>query len=684
MLAGALLAAPGLGLTFALFRPGEASIPVRLALVVPFGYAFIGLSSLALALAGALTLSFFVPVYVVGTAAAWLVAFRRGGIHGQLRTWRSEISSERWPYLLALGLFLVLASARLTHTPLQNLYDQTPLRYWADGLELADAHGIPATSLQWGQLFLPTVSKVVLNAFNGTMSLFLGRGPLAPMGGLLLVLSLSLFLAGYALARELGLRLMAPLLVVLVFANRMIGNEALTEDLAKYRAENWGRLLLLAGVMLAVRSLRARDGPGSWRDAIVAGVLFGVCAGTHLVPLVVGVAMVTAYLIARMALDRRVRQPLARAAVLGGVALVLGLLVLASPRGDIGFQGTSAPQTYRTLAVELGFEPEWDPTLYLARNQVEQAPNEESHGFYRGPLYDYSEYARRVVGVSTSQTRYMWYLPAGAAISLAVLLLIGSRDLKALGLAALLAGLALLAGSLYFSYRFDVFVIAEFGPRRLFDYSSVPVLLLGLAAAEAALLWVGDRLPLRPGLRWRSTFAAAALVTAVVAAVTFPSTMGARDRKEGLASALGAMEWIRENVPCEGRILADRRTLATFETLTRRAGAIEGMGPYLRPDVLSSAVRQLLSAREFFLDPENGEEYLRQQGVAAVVLTGFHPLGGTLRVAEVDEDAIRSSPFLRLAVTAGPVRVYEVIGFDPAEARYPDVRTRPGYLCRPP
>src|SRR5262249_60124968 len=86
---------------------------------------------------------------------------------------------------------------------------------------------------------------------------------------------------------------------------------------------------------------------------------------------------------------------------------------------------------------------------------------------------------------------------------------------------------------------------------------------------------------------------------------------------------------IEKNVPCDGRILSDRRSLATFELLTRRAGVLEGMGPYLRPSVLVSAIRQMLAARQFFENPSAGYDYLRQNGVAAVVLTNDTvPIGG--------------------------------------------------------
>src|SRR5439155_25247359 len=98
----------------------------------------------------------------------------------------------------------------------------------------------------------------------------------------------------------LGLRFTAPLFVIFLFANRVIGNRELTADLTRYRAESWGRLLMLGAALLVVRALRSESFRERLRDAIPAGALFGVLAGTHLVPFVVGVTLVGSYAVGRM------------------------------------------------------------------------------------------------------------------------------------------------------------------------------------------------------------------------------------------------------------------------------------------------------------------------------------------------------------------------------------------------
>jgi hypothetical protein len=683
VVAVAFVAAPGVGLMFAMLSPGRASLPVRLAVVVPFGYAFIGAAGFVLALAHAMTRPSFFVLYAAGTAAAWLVGLRRHGIAEHVRAWRAEVAGERWPYLLGLLLVGGMAAVRLTYSGIFDLFDQTPLRYWADGLEIADAHRVPALSLQWGHLFPSTTSKVFLNCFNAAASFALGRGPVASMGALLFVTSMGVVVGAFALAREMGLRWTAPLLVLILFADRVRGNRELTSDLMRYKAEDVGRMLILVALVFVVRALRHERWRDARADALVAGALFGVAVGTHLVPVVVGVALATGYAVAWMVLRRTLIPVLRIGAVAAGAAVLVGGVVLFAPRGDIGFQGASNTAAYRALAAELHEPACWDPTLYLSQNVIEQPCHQFSAGFYNPPSYIYREFVRRTVGEGKVRTRYLILLPVGYAVAVVVLLVWGSADLKATAVAAAVFAALVLAATLYFSYRYGVYAIAQFGERRLFDYTGLPVAVLALGVFEVLIVRAAGRLPAAGGPRPWVAPVAAVLAFVVMAAVLLP-----RDRADGahdafLATALGPLSWIERNAPCQGRILADRRTLATFEVYTRRAGVLEGMGPYLRPDVLTAAIRSMLSARQFFLDPAVHEQYLRRQGIWAVVVTApGQPLGGALKVAHLDLAALDAAPFLRVVARSASVTVYRYTGYDPeAASTFPPVARLPGYGC---
>jgi hypothetical protein len=262
-----------------------------------------------------------------------------------------------------------------------------------------------------------------------------------------------------------------------------------------------------------------------------------------------------------------------------------------------------------------------------------------------------------------------------------IMLLWGPSHLKALALTSVMVALSLGAATLYFAYRYDVYVIAQFGLRRLDDYFPLPVILLVLGTMEIALALIAGRLSRFERARAWAIPVTAGVALAVIAALTFPKATPPSSRTPFLATGLDALAWIEREIPCEGAVLADRRTLATFETFSRHSGVLEGMGPYLRPDLLTTAIRKMLAAREFFLHPQTGQEFLRENNVAAVIVTR-QPLGGTLKVARTSALANDPPPFLQEAYRRPSVTVYRVLTFDPAASGLPDVTVQPGFHCR--
>jgi hypothetical protein len=139
-----------------------------------------------------------------------------------------------------------------------------------------------------------------------------------------------------------------------------------------------------------------------------------------------------------------------------------------------------------------------------------------------------------------------------------------------------------------------------------------------------------------------------------------------------LASMLPALDWIEHNVPCTGRVLADRRTLGAFEAATARVGVLEGAGPYFRIDVLRVALTTILEARRFLGDPDRYRDFLARNHVAAVVLTrsGGGPLGPR-PIRPVAWARFARAPFLERVVQTPAATVYRVTTFtggpDPPE-----------------
>ena len=595
------------------------------------------------------------------TAALVVMAVRRR-LGPQLRAFAARVRAELAP--LAGGAVVVcgIAVVRLGFSPDANFNAPVAFRYWADGLEIADAHRLPHLSFQWGSLFPPASSKVILNAFNGASSFVLGRDPLHALAPLLWIGSVGLVVALWAVGRELGLRVLAPLLPVVLVANRVVLNPEMTRDIDTYKAEAFGRMIAFAGLALALSALR--DGTGRRRRTVVAGALFGVAAGTHLVPLAVVSAVVVWFGLAGLALGRG-RVIVRTSGVLFGVAALVALAVLLLPRGDIGFEGVTAPGAYAT------FGPGFDPTTFLltGKRPPAGAATPSSRSSAR-PTDIVTRFFSEGLGIRASLAVSAMIAVAGLLVAVAMLLWF-PPTLRAVGLTAWGTALAFIVVAIVFGRGFHVMILAQFGRRRLSDYASLPWILVGLGVLEGGVAILAKRR------------AAVTVVAALVIVASVPFVWSARP-PSGAASrgarAIPVLAMVRRATGCDARILANRRTIATFESMTGRAGLVEGMAPYLRPSMLLRAVTVIEEAERFFHDPSAWRSVLSREDVGYVLLVDrsvpFGPLAGPI---DGSSAALDSAPFLRLTAADGPSRLYRVVGV-PLAPR-PGPGGRPGYRC---
>ncbi|MBI3647729.1 MAG: hypothetical protein HY240_03085 [Actinobacteria bacterium] len=715
-----ILAVPGFGVTLAVAGPGDLPLEARLAVSIPAGFALLGALMFSLVIAHRLVAPWAVAFAVVGTVAVWLVGWRRHRFRDHLAAWRSELREDGWTFAVFGVLLLAFVAVRLTYGPI-GMLAPTSLRYWADGVEISDTHGLPARSLQWDTLIPPTVSKIVLNSVNASARLLFGREPTHALSILLAVNAVGLFLAGFGLARAIGLRRTAPLVPLALFLNVTSAATGLAHDLSHYLAEDWGRLLILGALVLAIRAIRGAASGGSTSaspsDAraclpivLASAAMMGIGAGTHLIPLAVGGLFLVCYGLGALAAFPSPRGWV-RLAVPGVLTFgVIAAIVLLTPGGDLGFQGAAGSDAYLKIRQDLGLPANFDPTLFLVKGTGQPPP--QGGTFYYSPGQEYQWFASDMVGGSATHQVHGVASLAGPALLVVALLvgLFGGRPLRAVAIACVLFAIGLLGTGLAFLARYDLFALADFGRRRLFDYSAIPVVLLLASLIETgvdrAVAWTSARPRLPRALAASVGAVALALGAVAMPAAVAPSTT---DR-----SLVDLASWIHENVPCEGRILADRRTLATFQTLADRAGVLEGMGPHVRPDVLELALRQLFEARAFFTNPLEHQSYLADHGVAVVVVSSAsNDLAGWMKVdpqirfrapsaIAADEHAygypetgspslpswqassalrrLAEDPALKLVYVSSGAMAFEVIGFQPTPG-LPSVASQPGFGC---
>jgi hypothetical protein len=238
--------------------------------------------------------------------------------------------------LLTGGSVAIVAAftvAHITVSPAENFDSVSSFRYWADGLEIADAGRVPTHTVQWGVEQVPTVSKVALNAFDAGVSLLTAGGPLAPMRALTVLSAVGVAAALLALGRELGMRAGAVVLtgVALMVPASLPAPRELSNDLDVFRAESFGRLAACCGLLLALRCVRGHAG----RPVMAAAAAtFAVAALTHLVPALIALAALAALaLLERGPAPSRSRR-LGKAAAIAAAAAAIwaGALVAAAAR----------------------------------------------------------------------------------------------------------------------------------------------------------------------------------------------------------------------------------------------------------------------------------------------------------------------------------------------------------------
>jgi len=656
---------PGAGATFAAFRPGRLGVEAALALTFGLGYAAVGFTATALALAGAIGQTSFAAAMIAVTAAVWAVAIRLGRPAAHLRALATDMRRRRWeltPGLVGLAAF---AADRLRLEPVAFISTPTAWRYWGDGLEILRTGGIPATSLQWGMELPTTVSKVLLNSFEAGVFSVAPGGALATMGALVWLGGVGLFAGLLAVSREMGLRALAVAVPMLVLATGdwfPISVE-FARDANVYRVETLGRMVVVCALVIALQVIHGRA--GLWHAAL-AGALLGAAAGTHLIPVFVLGIFLTWYALTSLVVRRGRLGQIARAAgVTALVTVTIWGTVLASSGGDLGFQGARGSGGYP------GFSARVDPTK--AFELFRRRYISDSHKGWVIPPARVADVAVASLFTETPPADIPFVEYAGAAVLAAAAVLVVWRRRRTLGVlvvACWATSFTLVVVGLYFSHRYRTHIPGNFGRRRLFEYE----ILLGALVGVAGLSYAARVCAARAGPGRRSMLRRigplSLAATAVVLAATQPLQRPTPEERNGLT----VMATVARAVPCGARMLVNVRTAGSFEVLAERTSVDEGMAPYLRPAVLRRVVPIVLGARRFFHDPAASRAFLERHHVDVVVLVAHAEVGGQPVVHRGRRGVLDSVPWLHPLARTTNVAIYAT----PSFAARPDSRCEAG------
>jgi hypothetical protein len=669
VIATALIAAavlvPGFGAVLALFPRGSVSVPSALALSLGLGYALTALPATVLAIAGVLVPASAVAVMIVVSAAVWAIALRRHGPRARLRAVRMRGWRGRTRDLAGLAVVAVYAVLHYSrYSPLLNFDVAAAWRYWADGAIVGHTGGIPAQTVGWGSTYPTTVSKAALSSTIGTVGFF--TGPLHGLGAMLWLSAVGGVVAVWALAAELGLGLVAPLVPVLLIVTPgwLPLNHEMTADLTAFTAEDIGRMLAASALLLAVIALRS----GSRVKAVAAGVILLACAATHLVPMAIAAGLLVCYAAVHGASRRRLRGTIVIVAIVGATTVVGWGGIVVGSGGHLGFQGV------RASSGSTGFPPAYDPSasFIVGHPVIHPARTSRGHYYLPGTVVRWF-FASAAGSAAIVPTRRDYAIVALAAAAALALLILPRTGLRPIGAMALGLGVMILVVALLFNDRYTTRVPADFGVHRLYDYDAIPVVLAAAAVAELGARGLG-----RLHRHARPALIVVAAIAAV--AVAWPVRPPVAAAEAGRAQSLYAT--VRATVPCTARILPDARTAGSFAALTGRRSVIEGMAPYLNPALMKRVLPVLLGAREFFRKPAQNRGYLARERVDFVLLL----TDPTVRIGQsggrvdqgADFAAVRALPDLRLVRRRRAFELYAVGG---ARTRPPGAHRRACYAA---
>jgi hypothetical protein len=658
-----VLLIPGALLTAVLFRPGSLTIPGLLTLAFVGGYSVAALVAWALALLSVLTpatlLAGLATVSVLFGALAW----RRGPPGERLRDLKAQLRADPWDAVLGLTVMGVVAWVRLSFSPVLSLPTNTGMRFWADGLEIATAGEIPDRTLQWGQSIAPAASKMLFNCFTAAMSLLGGPDALPNIAGAVWLIAVFTIPALWWLGRELGLGLTAPVLSLVLAGNPTIITGEFTRDLNPYRAESVGRVVAFSALALAIAAIRENSGRSRF---VIVGLLFAIATPTHLVPTAVSLGILlwwVVYCLGRRRVSRQVVTRLAAGLVLGAaVASIIWFL----PNSTLAFGGVTE------RAPVAAPEDRFDPTLLFSQGRRVPLEAIQERDWYTPP----AALARRLVGITIKAPVQNGWLWIGVAAGLAVLMtLVAPERLRPVGVVSMALTTNTVLATLLFARVYDAGALANFGLRRLADYGPLIVWLLLLLMIELILIGIkriDRRLPV-----------VGILVSALLLLIILmPDLREVGEGSERNRREIEVLNWVRDNTPCDVRILSNKRTSGTFQVLTGRAGVNEGMGPFFRPELLRNVNRFLIRTNRFFANPSDNGPFLTKHGVDYVLL--FWRAGGRtrdLRSARGYPMDMEEAPFLELLHGGGGASIYRVNAVDSSE-HLPEPSDHPGYVCQ--
>ncbi len=568
-----------------------------------------------------------------------------------------ELRDRRTPLLLGLAFAAVLAPQLVAALPTGLPRSTTSWYYWNLSQTTAASGALPDSVLEWGEArdfkgdYLPfTIHLAGAETLDQT--------GLATIETYRLLVLVAAALTLVAFARRWSL----PGGVFL--AGLFVSTNLWATKFGALRPESFA-LLLLIGSLWALD--RAWTDSGSDRPAwvVLAGVLGGLVAASHIEVFVVGGAVGLALVVLQTGQSWRTRWVTAILSL--AVAVLVAGGIFAATGSGIPGAGELGPQ------LAASGDPTWELYRSLIGGEVVSQP----------PPDDWTD--ERVLAATA---RYPWFQidildPARLAVLVGLLLVamiavVGTRAAhvpRRLLVFGAFVVVLLVVGSLVTFEAFPTYVPRRIGPRRFLPYQALglsAILTAGaLAGVEGLRAWRRHRRSAPDEATGgtatgsaRRVAASVAGLACLVSSIGLLMAPGSFDRlldpPNSPLSLTGrdAYLWISENAPTDARILVNGYTDGAVAALTGRAGILDGRAPYGEdPEWVAQASRDADLARRFFAAPTDAGLLALRADYVIVAPPGRLATAASYPVAP---GALTQLAQLQPAATFADVTVYQV------------------------
>ena len=667
---------PGFSFVVAVFpKKSELSSSERLLLSIGLSVVLASYCSVMLASFNVLYRSTIVFSLVVLSALLLSVGIIRGfkpNLHSMRRKFGFSLNLTRISFVLVACLILI---PNFYYMLVELPLNVAAWRSMADAMQIATAGGIPPTSYQWSTEVPFAMEKIGFYSFLASFSLVSQADPILIMRVLsITVLSMTL-LASILFLRSIFKLQETIFGMVLIFLNPYTSGVLFIFKQSSLVGEALG-LMLLFIILWAAHKLVFLE---NRKMLILLPITLCCLAIIHEVPAIIGAILIFSFFLAKWLTARKMKPREVFELIAIAAPTILGVfLILAISRG-MGYFNTivfgTSPSRYEPFN---GYDPTFEFISLITRSELHS--HISTQFFYMSPFELLKLLITSHILIPAS-IKEIILSPLGPLTMFLVLMIVFSslrrEDFSdsgtiTLSFIFLFVGIYLMA--VVFSFFYKTYIPAMHVIRREATYVEL------ILAVVAINIFRRLHSSLRPGLfefafrifhtkyslriketKRSSSVIVYIMIIMIVVFFAFPTLSHlSLIHQEGISSeGFETYIWLKANSDKQALILCNHVTYGVIEVIAERRGVLEGRIPYLEPPILSEALKLMLDAKNYFLDPSD-PTFIREHNITHVVVAPPDTSVGGDCIVEVDPSSLSNQRYLQNVASFGKSYIFVV------------------------